>query len=74
MERDKLLEKLTSFLNEAMMGRADGVKPDDSLSKLGLDSMGTMARTRLACRRVSTFVGDGDRGGQVDELDSGAGS
>ncbi len=42
MERDELLKKLSEFLNEAMMGRAADIKPDDDLAKKGLDSMGTV--------------------------------
>ena len=42
MDRNELLTKLTEFLNEAMMGRAADIKPDDDLAKIGLDSMGAV--------------------------------
>ncbi|MFT5469662.1 MAG: acyl carrier protein [Verrucomicrobiales bacterium] len=42
MNRDELLGKLTDFLNEAMMGRATDITPDEDLLKKGLDSMGAV--------------------------------
>ena len=43
MDRQELLEKMSEFLKEAMMGRVSEVKPDDDLSRdIGLDSMGAV--------------------------------
>jgi len=43
MDRKELLEKLSEFLKEAMVGRVSGIDPDDDLTeKVGLDSMGTI--------------------------------
>lgn len=42
MDRAELLKKLSTFLNEAMMGAAKDVQPDDNLAQKGLDSMGTV--------------------------------
>ena len=42
MDRVELLEKLSTFLNEAMMGRAEGIQPDEDLRAKGLDSMGAV--------------------------------
>ena len=42
MNRIELLKTLSRFLNEAMMGAAKGIQPDDDLAQRGLDSMGTV--------------------------------
>jgi len=43
MDRQELLEKMSEFLKEAMMGRVSEVKPDDDLARdIGLDSMGAV--------------------------------
>lgn len=42
MDRMDLLKTLSRFLNEAMMGAAKDIQPDDDLAQRGLDSMGTV--------------------------------
>ena len=43
MDRHALLDKMTEFLKEAMMGRVSEVKPGDDLARdIGLDSMGAV--------------------------------
>lgn len=43
MERAELLEKLSEFLKEAMVGASPDVAPHDDLAeKVGLDSMGAV--------------------------------
>lgn len=42
MDRIQLLKTLSRFLNEAMMGAAKDIQPDDDLAQRGLDSMGTV--------------------------------
>ena len=43
MDRQVLLDQMTEFLKEAMMGRVSEVKPDDDLARdVGLDSMGAV--------------------------------
>jgi|TARA_B110001454_G_C12479004_1_gene333545 acyl carrier protein len=42
MDRNELLNTLSRFLNEAMMGAAKDIQPDDDLAQRGLDSMGTV--------------------------------
>ena len=42
MDRKQLLNTLSRFLNEAMMGGAKDIQPDDDLAQRGLDSMGTI--------------------------------
>lgn len=42
MDRIELLKTLSRFLNEAMMGAAKDIQPDDDLAQRGLDSMGTV--------------------------------
>jgi acyl carrier protein len=43
MKREDLLQKMSDFLKEAMMGRVGEVKPEDDLaSDIGLDSMGAV--------------------------------
>ena len=65
MEREELLKKLSAFLNEAMMGRAKDVSPDDDLAdKVGLDSMGTVefVTPRSGCRDTQCMI---DRGRKI---------
>jgi acyl carrier protein len=43
MDRQEVLDKMSEFLKEAMMGRVSEVKPDDDLARdIGLDSMGAV--------------------------------
>lgn len=42
MDRMELLKTLSRFLNEAMMGAAKDIQPDDDLAQRGLDSMGAV--------------------------------
>ena len=42
MNRIELLKTLSRFLNEAMMGAAKDIQPDDDLAQRGLDSMGAV--------------------------------
>ena len=43
MEREQILKLLAEFLNNATMGRASDVSPDDHLQDtVGLDSMGAV--------------------------------
>jgi acyl carrier protein len=43
MKREDLLQQMSDFLKEAMMGRVGEVKPEDDLaSDVGLDSMGAV--------------------------------
>ena len=61
MERLEVVDKISEFVKETMMGRVSDIKPDDSLAEdIGVDSMGRVELITMIEDEYGMLIEDDD--------------